>query len=165
MSTNEITTTDTKRVVVRESPLVGTMLASYSALPSVEGSLAVWTYPLITQDDRIALHRMITTPSPSLWDLTADGPIQFACFGLAAHFGEHESEDRPGELIQGPILTLIGPKVCYHTGSKYVFRSLQQLASLLGPAPWDPPVILEARRYTSRNRRVYQSISCVDREV
>ena len=144
--------------------VVPTMLAHWSALPTKADMPPVCTWPLTTEEGRAMLHQVIAGQSVVLWDECEREPYTFRVRHLAAHYGEYEPEDRPGELVAGPILSLIGDGVVYHTSSETCFRSLQQLALLEGAPPWEPMVILQAQRLPTRNRRVRLALTYHGRE-
>jgi hypothetical protein len=138
-------------------------LVSYEALPSTIDAPAICTWPLDTTKGRARLHQTINGKSMSLWDLCESGPFTFEVTDLAAHFASYESEDKPGEVIEGPRICMIGPKGVYQSGSEYVFRALQELAKLEGLPPWNPSVVLCATRVPTRNKRTRMALELIDR--
>ena len=135
------------------------ILSHYSALPHSEGAGMMTTLDLTQRANIIALNHALNGESESLWDLPPDQVIRVT--DLIAHYGERTNEDT-GELVKGPMLTLLGPDGIYHTGSQYAFRALQMIALTDGRPPWHPPKAIRAVRNRSRNKRNYQSIILVE---
>src|ERR1700730_10560714 len=107
----------------------GSFLANYSALPSTIDAPAICTWSLADVKGRAKLHQAINGKSVTLWDMCEQGPFAFEVTDLAAHFASYESEDKPGEIVEGPRICMIGPKGVYQSGSEYVFRALPALAT------------------------------------
>jgi hypothetical protein len=141
----------------------GGFLVAYSALPSTIDAPAICTWPLTDIKGRARLHQAINGKSHTLWDCCENGPFVFEVTHLAANFGQFESEDRPGEIIEGPRIMMIGPKGVFGSGSEYTFRALQELAKLEGLPPWNPPVVLCATRLPTRNKRTRMALELIDR--
>jgi hypothetical protein len=145
-------------------PAIVGMLSDYKVLPILPTSPPVCTWSLAETKGRARLHQCINGAGPSLWDMCEKGPYQFLVEHLAANFTSWEPEDKPGELVEGPMFYLIGPNEILHSGSDGVYLSLQQLAMLEGPPPWNPPVLLRAERAPTRNRRMRLALSFIGRE-
>jgi hypothetical protein len=141
------------------------ILSSYSHLPHAEDAGVQATLDLTDPRNRVLVHAAVAGESASLWDLCAYGPAEIDVQHLIAHYAEYESEETPGEIRKGPMLTMIGPGGIYHTGSVFAFRALQLAAQLGDVPPWDPPMRFQARRASSRNRRQYQTLICLGRSV
>ena len=139
------------------------ILAHYSNLPVAADNVPVCTWPLDAIEGRVLLHRIINGLSLAIWDMCEKDSCLIQVTHLAACFREYESEDKPGEVISGPLIYLVGPKGTYHTGSEMVFRSLQELAKIEGPPPWNPAVVLQAERVPTRNRRTRIALTLVGR--
>jgi hypothetical protein len=148
---------------VGKVPVLLGMLSDYKALPILPTSPPVCTWSLAETKGRARLHQCINGAGPSLWDMCEKGPYQFLVEHLAANFTSWEPEDRPGELVEGPMFYLIGPNEILHSGSDGVYLSLQQLAMLEGAPPWNPPVVMRAERAPTRNRRMRLALSFIGR--
>lgn len=135
---------------------LASILDSYRALPHDERSPIVSSLDLRVPANQLIVQRAIAGGSISLWDVPEGTVIEIE--HLVAHYTEAVLEET-GELSAGPMLTLIGPKATYHTGSEYAYRALQTIAKLTGRRPpFDPPLRILPMRLTSRGRRQYQSI-------
>jgi hypothetical protein len=139
------------------------ILAHWSALPQSESApvLATWDVTTTAGKNRLAI--AITAPAESLWDMCENGNFKFEVDDIVVTFDEYESEERPGEIISGPVLTLFSPRGRYRTGSQPAFRALQRIAASIGQPPWNPPVQCEALRRGSRNRKIYLHIQYLGR--
>lgn len=137
------------------------ILTSYESLPMSDSLPPVCTWQLTTVEGKAKLHQLIAGKSLVIWDECERGPVDIVISDLAASFGSWEPEDRPGELIEGPIFYLVGPGQAYHTGSALVYRAMQQLALIYGPPPWHPPVILRCERVPTRNRKMRLAVTLV----
>jgi hypothetical protein len=140
------------------------IVSTYDQLPQSMTSKPVCTWPLDTVWGRALLHQTIVGKNDSIWDACEKGPMEFRVQHLAAHYGEFESEESPGEIVAGPKISIVGPGGAYHTGSQWVWDSLRQLALIEGPPPWDPPVVLRAERLLTRNRRTRMALVYVGRD-
>jgi hypothetical protein len=150
-------------VTVREAPKH--ILAHWSALPQREDHPIVSTIDLADPRNRTLIHAAVAGESESLWDICAKGAVEIEVQDIIAHYAEYESEESPGEIRTGPMLTLIGPGGTYHTGSQYAFRALQLVAQLGDIPPWLPPMRFLVRRQLSRAKRDYQTLICIGRAV
>lgn len=150
--------TDRQRIAIPAN-----FLASRELVPVSAGMPAVCTWPLTESKGRARLHQVLQGAGPTLWDLCEHGSFRFVCNNLAAAFREFESEDKPGELIQGPMYFLVGPVMTYHSGSEGIFDSLMDLALLEGYPPWEPGVILQAERVPTRRKRTRMALTFIDR--
>lgn len=136
------------------APKLG-LLAHYSSLPAVEGAGIMTTLDVTTSAGQQALSVAVLGESASLWDLPAGAVVVIQ--HIVAHFAT-AVDGETGEVRSGPMLTLIGPEGCYHTGSQFAFRALQLIAMLRGAPPWHPPIRVRPVRVRSRNKRDFQSI-------
>jgi len=141
------------------------LLAHWSLLPHKDNLPALATWDITTREGKERLAVALTAPSKTLWHMCEEKPVEIEVDELVACYGEFESEDKPGELVTGPILTLLGPAGAFHTGSEYAFRSLRQIANVIGPPPWHPSIRLTASRLTSRKRRAYLHLQYAGRSV
>jgi hypothetical protein len=141
------------------------ILSHWSSLPHEEGQVIVSTLNMVDPRNRILIQQAIAGESESLWDVCAKGPAEIEVQDIIAHYTEYESEETPGELRRGPMLTLIGPSGRWHTGSEYAFRALQVCALLGDLPPWEPPMRFRVQRALSRNKRDYQTLLCLGRTV
>jgi len=141
------------------------LLAHWSLLPHQDGLPALATWDITTKEGKERLAVALTARSVTLWDLCEEKPVEIEVGELTACYGEFESEDKPGELVTGPILTLIGPAGAFHTCSEFAFRSLQQIANVIGQPPWHPSIRVMVSRLTSRKRRAYLHLQYVGRSV
>lgn len=149
--------------VVFSAPVAQTMLASYETLPLTADRQPVCTWPLTDVAGRAKLHQLIAGNTLVLWDLCEQKPIEIIVSDIAASFGSYEPEDRPGELVEGPVFYLCGPQGDYHTGGGSIFRSLQQLSLIEGAPPWHPPIILRAERCPTRSRKTRLALTFIGR--
>jgi len=155
----------TDRAVQLAGPHSDGLLSHWSLLPHNDGLPALATWDITTNEGKERLAIALTKPSKTLWDLCEEKPIEIEIDELTACYGEFESEDKPGELVTGPIITLLGPAGAFHTGSEYAFRSLRQIANVIGPPPWHPSIRVTASRLTSRKRRAYLHLQYIGRSV
>lgn len=152
-------------IPVARVPQTYGILSHYSTLPHKEGAPVVSTLDLRTEANRLLVHKAVAGESVSLWDLCAKGPLEIEVADIIAHYTEYESEESPGEIRSGPMLTLIGPSGIFHTGSQFAFRALQLCAQLGDPAPWEPAMRFLVQRQLSRAKRDYQTLICLGRSV
>lgn len=148
--------------------LIGVMpiqmaIASYSNLPQTPADKPICTWDLSTTEGRARLHQVISGESYSLWDSCESGELLITVSDMAAHFSSFQPQDGDGELVAGPMLTLIGPNRSYHSGSANVYESLRQLMLLEGPPPWNPPVRLRISRAPTRNKRTRCVVAYIGR--
>jgi len=139
------------------------ILAHWSALPQNESApvLATWDITTVAGKNRLAV--ALTAPAETLWDMCEKGNFNFEVDDIAVTFEEYESEEKPGEIISGPVLTLFSPSGRYRTGSEPAFRALQRIAQAIGQPPWHPPIQCIALRRFSRNRKSYLHIQYLGR--
>jgi len=150
--------------IIAEDPL-RILTGGYDLLPHTPDASPMCTWPLDTEAGCVKLHAVMQGGGITLWDVIGVNPITITVDHLAAHYGEFESESRPGEMVKGPIISLLGPMGTWHTNSEWVWLSIIQLIQLIGPPPWLPPVILRAERMTTRKRNVRMALTFIGRHV
>lgn len=138
----------------------GTVLGHYSGLPADADAPPMCTWDTSDEAGKVRLHGTLYGPTITLWDVL---PLEIGITDLAVHYTERESESRPGEIVAGPYLTLVGPAGNYGTGSEWAYRSLQQLGRLIGPPPWQPPALILARKLRGRSKQDWLSLTYLGR--
>lgn len=156
----QIESRDTAPSAIDPKPLapVSRSIAVYEDLPHTVADRPICSWPLDTVEGRARLHQVISGTSSVLWDQCESAPLEILITDLAAHYSSWESAENPGELIAGPMLTMIGPSGQWHTGSDAVYESLRQLMMLEGPPPWNPALWLRVSRAPTRNKRMRMAV-------
>lgn len=135
----------------------------YDLLPQEETARPICSWPIDTAAGRARLHQVIAGTSETLWDWCSLEPVELRITDLAAHFTSWSPEDRPDEVVAGPMLSLVGPDGIYHTCSPSVHESLKQIILLEGPPPWNPAVVVRVERAQTRSKRTRLCVTLLGR--
>ncbi len=119
--------------------------------------------PTATREEKEFLHWVLTSPCPNLKEAMpkpGEQAQRVNIVNMLAHPVEFAPDPQTGEVKSAKrVVFLLDDGNILSSTSTGIYRSVQQIFSIYGPPPWDPPVSVIPVDIETRNNRRYRILT------